>query len=207
MYVVLATLGMLIAKSKLKYVCPLAALAFGSIWLVITIGNLAPIQVPFIWRLQTEFYGERIAYLGAFFFAGATMYLYLQRVPLSAWLAVAMGIATLTVTESTIEMPLLWVALPYMAIVFAYKAPLLFRKTNGKDYSYGIYIYAFPVQQSVSLIGYLHGWSWLSVLLSAAGITLVLAGASWHFIEKPALSLKDLLVRRPPATTAAAFAE
>lgn len=207
MYAILAALGMLIPKSKLKYVCPLAVIAFGSVWLVVTIGRLTPIQMPFVWRLHTEFYGERIAYLGAFFFAGATMYLYLQRIRLSAWIAVSMGLAMLAVPENTVAMLLLWVVLPYMAIVFAFKAPLLFRKTNGMDYSYGIYIYAFPVQQSVSQIGSQYGWTWFSVLFVAAGITLCLASASWHFIEKPALSLKGLLVKRPSATTSAVFAE
>lgn len=144
--------------------------------------------MPFVWRLHTEFYGERIAYLGAFFFAGATMYLHFQRVPLSGWFASALGVATLVVPDSIVAMLLLWVALPYMAIVFAFKAPVLFRKINGADYSYGIYIYAFPIQQSVGLIGHQQGWSWLAELFIASGITLMLAGASWHCIEKPALS-------------------
>lgn len=108
--------------------------------------------------------------------------------------ASALGVATLVVPDSIVAMLLLWVALPYMAIVFAFKAPVLFRKINGADYSYGIYIYAFPIQQSVGLIGHQKGWSWLAELFIASGITLMLAGASWHCIEKPALSLKDLLV-------------
>lgn len=195
MYAALAVCGMLVPKSKLQYLCPIMAVVFGATWLVASYGNLTPIKVPFVWRLHTEFYGERIAYLGAFFFAGATMHFHFQRIPLSGWFATLLGVAALLATDSIVAMVLLWVALPYVAIVFAFKAPILFRKINGADYSYGIYIYAFPIQQSVSLIGYQLGWSWLAVLFIASGITITVAGASWYCIEKPALSLKDLLVK------------
>lgn len=197
MYVILAVLGQITPRVILKYVCPLAVLCFGTVWLVATIGNLTPINMPFVWRLNTDFYGERIAYLGAFFFSGATMYLYFPKIPLSGGLAWSMGLALLLIGNSVLAMVLLWVALPYIALVFAYRAPAIFRKTNGLDYSYGIYIYAFPVQQSVSLIGYQQDLPWFSVLFISSAITLLLAGLSWHFIEKPALSLKDAFIRYP----------
>jgi len=207
MYAILAISGRFIPQSMLKHLCPLAVVVFGTIWIVVTVGHLTPVKIPFVWRLQTEFYGERIAYLGAFFFAGATMHVHFERIPLSGWFACALGIALLTVSNDLLAMTLLWVALPYMAIVFAYKAPAPFRKTNGLDYSYGIYIYAFPVQQSVSLIGAQQELPWISVLLISAAITLLLAGLSWHFIEKPALSLKNLLLQKPGSVTSALVAE
>ena len=55
------------------------------------------------------------------------------------------------------------------------------------DYSYGVYIYAFPVQQLV--VKYL-STSPLEVLLYTTLFTLPLAILSWYFIEKPALRLK-----------------
>ncbi|MEX5354147.1 acyltransferase [Pseudomonas juntendi] len=56
---------------------------------------------------------------------------------------------------------------------------------SGKfDYSYGIYIYAFPAQQiCINLIDI--GF-WPSMLLSVF-VTVVLAAVSWHLIEKPFL--------------------
>lgn len=60
-------------------------------------------------------------------------------------------------------------------------------KTN--DFSYGIYIYAFPIQQCVVLVG---GGSLPSPVISCTGIsfliTLVFAAVSWFLIEKPAIA-------------------
>jgi peptidoglycan/LPS O-acetylase OafA/YrhL len=61
-------------------------------------------------------------------------------------------------------------------------------KLTRYDYSYGIYIYAFPVQQSLV---YLYPQQTVGEhLLSAGLITILLAGLSWHLIEKRALSYK-----------------
>ncbi|MEG6567632.1 acyltransferase [Thermoanaerobacterium saccharolyticum] len=56
-----------------------------------------------------------------------------------------------------------------------------------RDYSYGIYIYAFPIQQIV--INYTN-FSFLSKTLICIIITLCLAMVSWHFVELPFLNLK-----------------
>ena len=58
------------------------------------------------------------------------------------------------------------------------------------DCSYGAYIYAFPVQQSVLwLLGPRFSNFWLATGLSLV-LTMLLAWASWHLIEQPALRLK-----------------
>ncbi len=65
------------------------------------------------------------------------------------------------------------------------------------DCSYGAYIYAFPVQQCVLwLLGPGFSHFWLATGLSLV-LTLLLAWASWHLIEQPALRLKP---RNPSST-------
>lgn len=81
------------------------------------------------------------------------------------------------------------VAFPYLVLWFAYHLP--FRSVGRKrDFSYGIYIYAWPVQQ----LGAHFGATSLGLLaymaISAAG-TLVLAISSWYLIESPALRRKS----------------
>ena len=61
--------------------------------------------------------------------------------------------------------------------------------SDGPDYSYGLYIFAYPVQQTL-----IWGTGMTSPALHIAAslaITLMLAMLSWHFIEEPALRLKD----------------
>lgn len=60
---------------------------------------------------------------------------------------------------------------------------------NRFDYSYGIYVYGFVIQQMlVSLFPDLtdvYAFTFLSLALSA-----LVGAASWHFVEKPALDMK-----------------
>ena len=54
------------------------------------------------------------------------------------------------------------------------------------DYSYGVYIYAFPVQEILAHL--FKGISPIPMMLAAFPIVLIAAVFSWHFIEKPAMS-------------------
>jgi peptidoglycan/LPS O-acetylase OafA/YrhL len=71
---------------------------------------------------------------------------------------------------------------------------------TGPDYSYGIYIYAFPVQQALVAL-FPQGGAWLNIGLGLA-LTLPFAALSWHLVEKPALRWKVAPSR--PATPPAA---
>lgn len=55
------------------------------------------------------------------------------------------------------------------------------------DYSYGMYIYAFPVMVLVAATW--NGVTFLPLVIANIGICVIIAGISWHFIEKPALNL------------------
>lgn len=68
----------------------------------------------------------------------------------------------------------------------------------GRDVSYGLYIYAFPVEQAlVALYPHL-GWG--TLVLSSLAVTYLLALASWRLVERPSLRLKRLVSPRLPAT-------
>jgi peptidoglycan/LPS O-acetylase OafA/YrhL len=63
------------------------------------------------------------------------------------------------------------------------------------DLSYGVYIYAFPIQQLLIICG-LGIMNPIVFAIIAAIATLPLAALSWFLIEKPSLSLKSRLKRR-----------
>lgn len=71
-----------------------------------------------------------------------------------------------------------------------------FETRVGGDYSYGIYIYAYPVQQCLISVGLLRYGMVLYIGLVAV-ITMILAYGSWHLIEKRALALKSIGEVRP----------
>lgn len=79
--------------------------------------------------------------------------------------------------------------LTYLLMCAAYMPSGRIRVFNRiGDYSYGVYIYAFPVQQSVA--AFLPGISVAEMFQLSLFFTFLLAMLSWHLIEKPALALK-----------------
>lgn len=66
------------------------------------------------------------------------------------------------------------------------------------DYSYGIYIWHYPVIQAVLFL--IPGLGPLGVMAISTPLFILLAGLSWHGIEKPALKLKSKTVKRKSVT-------
>jgi len=78
----------------------------------------------------------------------------------------------------------------YILFYLAYVPSGVVRKYNRLgDYSYGIYIYAFPVQQSIAAL--FPGISILQMILISAIVTTLLAILSWHLLERRSLKLKE----------------
>jgi peptidoglycan/LPS O-acetylase OafA/YrhL len=70
------------------------------------------------------------------------------------------------------------------------------RLIESGDYSYGIYLYGFPIQQTLVHLFPIFREAWPLLFLVGAPLTFAFAAVSWHFIEKPTLSLKRLVGRR-----------
>ena len=88
--------------------------------------------------------------------------------------------------------------LAYVILYSGYRANI-FRNFFNRigDYSYGIYVYAFPIQQFVWYVAKHHFDYQLSpwLLIGLSGLVLFpVAILSWHFLESYFLSLKDRLI-------------
>jgi len=63
------------------------------------------------------------------------------------------------------------------------------------DFSYGVYIYGFPIQQLLSLT-HVNRFGVAVYFIASLGFATLLAVTSFHFIERPALRLKNLWWKR-----------
>jgi peptidoglycan/LPS O-acetylase OafA/YrhL len=111
---------------------------------------------------------------------------------------------TLAAIGTPVFAPVANIATAYAAIWFALVPNGNWIKwtRSAPDYSYGIYIYAFPVQQA--LISLVPGISPIGAIVGGLFSTLLFAGLSWHLVEKPALSLKRIGRRYARSGTASA---
>lgn len=127
---------------------------------------------------------ERFADLGLPFLLGALMWIWRDRVVMAFWLAALLWALALAAWWTPVFLPVFVLALSYTTILLGYtRVDGLLSYNRLGDYSYGTYVYAFPVQQLVA------GWGVTAPLLNMAlafPLTLVLAVLSWRFIEKPA---------------------
>jgi peptidoglycan/LPS O-acetylase OafA/YrhL len=135
---------------------------------------------------------------GSFFFAGVILFLFKDKVVYKFIYFVFMiivwfgfGFWDLTRNDHFIKIISL-IALPYMVMYLANLKGKLNRFGEIGDFSYGIYIYAFPVQQ---MLVYSYGTeiSIIKLFLMSFSITLTLSIFSWYLIEEKALRLKSLI--------------
>jgi peptidoglycan/LPS O-acetylase OafA/YrhL len=84
---------------------------------------------------------------------------------------------------------MLLVVLPYICLSFGLGRLEYHRFTGNADLSYGLFLYGFPVQQTLSHFFAPQLGPWLLFWLTTA-IAGVFAYFSWHLIEKRALSWK-----------------
>jgi len=79
--------------------------------------------------------------------------------------------------------------LGYFVLYLAYfPSKNLIKFNNIGDYSYGLYIYSFPIQQAICVS--LPNMNLIPFFIVSFSITLICAILSWHFIEKPCLKMK-----------------
>jgi peptidoglycan/LPS O-acetylase OafA/YrhL len=118
-----------------------------------------------------------------------------DRVP-RRWPVAAVLLAAWVATASTAAGPwMATIAIPYATIVAAGALPAASERwMRGNDISYGVYLWAFPVQQVIASTWY--GATPLGLSALALPITVALGLASWLLVEHPALRLKSHVTRR-----------
>lgn len=156
--------------------------AFGFLLAVIVTLCLLMPTLPVPDRLIT------LAQLGLPFSIGAGFWLLRDRLPLNPLAALGLFAITVLTHGTPAFLPALTLALAYTIFVLGYWPSRALENYNRLgDYSYGMYIYAFPVQQIVASNGVTTPL--LNICL-AFPLTLLCAVISWKLIERPALRLK-----------------
>ena len=133
------------------------------------------------------------------FEAGALLHLYSNKIhvtPLSVAAAVALLVAA---TLMGLAGPLGQLPLAFLLIVLGQALPLQ-RIGAHRDISYGVYIYAWPVQQCLALAFPDQSLPFWAFVVATVAVVVPLAWLSCSFVEQPALRLK----RRTPQQHAVA---
>jgi peptidoglycan/LPS O-acetylase OafA/YrhL len=126
---------------------------------------------------------------GTYFYLGTLLYCFRKEIPLK-WYVSLLLLLLAFFTRNTALHPLSMALFLAYFILFIGKSKSII-SLKGRDFSYGLYLYAFPVQQVVLLYAGYDIPVWLHVFLSTL-IALLFGIASWFIIEKPALKRKAI---------------
>jgi peptidoglycan/LPS O-acetylase OafA/YrhL len=161
-----------------------------------------------VYLLQDHFlstnpnYTKRLFFM---FFSGASFFVLKEYIKVSSLLFFSLFAILIACAFNT---QLFFVAytlsIAYLLFYLAYIPKGFIRKFNLMgDYSYGIYIYAFPVQQTVKAL--MPNVSVLQMIVISGTLTIFLAVLSWHLIEKKVLGMKDFFIQRSKSLLDRAF--
>jgi len=185
-------------------------LCYGGVVIVGLIGALrrqwafaaffALVTALFVWGLGWDPAGgmlrraDQLIQLGFPFALGMAAYVWRAQVWLDWRIALLLWLACIPAYGSQVMPFFVIVALCYTVALLAFvpKGMMLQYNRIG-DYSYGVYIYAFPVQQLNASLWPSSG-PYMNMLLSFP-IVLLLASLSWHLVEKVALNRVDWVAR------------
>lgn len=197
-YVVVAAIGV-VGLANRRWISPaiFAAALLGTI-------SLPTITVP-DGTADHQQGGAAIAliYLAAraaiMFSAGAFLYQWRDVIP-ARWSLVAVSVV-IVAASSVLPNYRMVAAIPLAYAVIVSGALIHSRRLRLRtDLSYGVYIYASPMQQLLAM----NGLIWLTPLAFAAlstAATLPLAALSWFLVEKPAQALKHRIKRKELAAS------
>lgn len=140
---------------------------------------------------------HKVLRCGIFFFMGMMFFLYRDKISLTRPAFLAAILFFLLSFNSAGADIMNFILLPYIIIYSAFsEIPIIDSIFKNHDFSYGLYVYSFPIQQTLlhflknSILG-------VPLFITSFLISLVMAFFSWKFIEKPALNLKNHRIFKP----------
>jgi peptidoglycan/LPS O-acetylase OafA/YrhL len=181
-YLVLAFLSLMPGTLRYKVAYLAAALA------LILAGATATSDASFALPLEIDF---QLGKLGLLFALGAVFACWRAHIRPLLWPALLLSVAALFLPKASA-----WQLLAYLVgagtltlwlALYARWLPRVPARVG--DWSYGAYLYGFPVQQVLAHYK-LHEASFAAYVLATTVITFALAGLSWHLVEKQALRWK-----------------
>jgi peptidoglycan/LPS O-acetylase OafA/YrhL len=123
------------------------------------------------------------------FLSGALLASLNFRLPQNAFLILAISCALVFISLQYIEVlePFIYVVIIFLVHISTPNFAKRFHFFKDFDYSYGFYLWAFPIQQLI-MHSQLTNSAFILILI-AIPICFLFAGISWHLVEKPILHL------------------
>ena len=139
--------------------------------------------------------GKLMLEFGPYFFGGALLSLLkIEEIKQRALVSICLTLALICTFYFNVFTPAKFFILPPLVLLIATASanPVARIIERTGDLSYGIYIYAFPIQQTLM---HFFNFSSLELMITSVPLSIAAGYASWHWIEKRCLQYKHLFSR------------
>ena len=170
-YLLILVLGSLALLKRGRFIIAAFAVGLLSLGINVVLYHDAPAT---LWRFLSDF------------LAGTLVFLYRDSLPDRSAVTAGALFGLMACLFVPILQPVLYpVCCGYLLLRLGFKQPPAILRWKS-DLSYGVYVYAFPVQQAC--MATFHLWlEPMTLTLICTPIVLVLAWLSWHYVERPAI--------------------
>ncbi len=142
---------------------------------------------------ETESFVSNALHLSLSFMIGAAAYVLRRHIPLTPIAIMALFAITYTLAGTMVYELSEKLLIAYALMWLAFLTPKDHTDLSCYgDMSYGIYIFAFPLQQTLFLL--LPNTQPLTLFVLSVVVTVPVALFSWHVIEKPSMALRGSVV-------------
>jgi len=126
------------------------------------------------------------------FLAGVAIHIYRDWIPYSSFIGVGAAVASAVLLQIPDTAYLAALPVAYLTVWIGLMRP---PKIPFGDLSYGVYLFHFPVEQTIAHL-FPGGACWWQMTLMALPASLLCAWLSWNLVEQPFLSRKKLILAR-----------
>ena len=185
-YLIIAVLVLFRIPKRARFVVPVLTAFFFAVALanIVAPGLAASVYPGFADSFRVT--------LTLIFLIGSTFGLYSREIPLDDRLGIVSGVVVIVTLAFGGWVLIGFPAFAYFLLWAASRLPQRLQWIGAKnDYSYGVYVYGFLVQQFTAYLGW-HQWGYVPWVLAVLLITAGGAWLSWHLVEKRAMMLKDI---------------
>lgn len=185
-YLIIASLVAFGLLTRARIIVPMLAIFFLVLQLIAAINW--DVVVSLVPRFMADQY---MITLGFTFLVGSVLAVYSKQIIFDDRLGIFTGLLALATLRFGGFSTIGTIAAVYFILYLAARLPRKLQWIGQKnDYSYGVYIYGFLVQQVLAYLG-VYTWGFVPYVLLSWLVAMGCAWLSWHILEKHALALKN----------------